>query len=68
MSEQSPTQIPDEIKVEEPVFMTNDVGKKYLTEEGGTYYGGDYLPKPPEEITVDTDFPGPPEEIPTAVL
>lgn len=33
MSEQSPIQIPDEIKVEEPVLITNDVGKKYLIEE-----------------------------------
>lgn len=68
MSEQSPIQIPDEIKVEEPVLITNDVGKKYLIEEGGTYYGGDYLPKPPEEIIVDEDFPGPPEETPSTVI
>ena len=34
---------------------TNEEGKKYETEENGVFYGGDYLPKPSEEINTDMD-------------
>lgn len=31
----------------------NSQGKKYEYEKNGTYYGGDYLPEPPEELRIE---------------
>lgn len=42
-----PREIKDELKI-------NSEGKKYQFEKGGVYYGGDYLPEPPQEINIDT--------------
>jgi hypothetical protein len=35
-------------------FKINSQGKKYEFEKNGTYYGGDYLQEPPQEINIDT--------------
>lgn len=35
-------------------FKINSQGKKYEFEKNGTYYGGDYLQEPPQEINLDT--------------
>lgn len=53
-------ELPEEIKIEETELKTNPEGKKYEHEKDGVYFGGDYLPEPPEEI--DLNFPAPPEE------
>lgn len=52
--------LPEEITVEPVELKTNAEGKQYEIEVGGVYYGGDYLPKSPEEIVVDPDFPAAP--------
>lgn len=47
-----------------PELKTNAEGKKYEYEKNGSYYGGDYLPEPPEEIilNITEDLPPPPTE------
>jgi hypothetical protein len=41
----------------EKVLKTNDQNMKYEFEENGVFYGGDYLPKPPEELIIDVNTP-----------
>jgi hypothetical protein len=40
-----------------PDLFTNEEGKKYEYQKHGTFYGGDYLPEPPQEINLDIDTP-----------
>lgn len=54
-------QLPEEIDVNEKFFVDEE-GKRFLYEEGGVKYGGDYLPEPPASISRDEDFPPPPPE------
>lgn len=58
--------IPNEIIVPTEELQVNTEGKQYLSEEGGRFYGGDYLPKPPAEIYLD--IPPPPPEAPNPVI
>ncbi len=60
MEQPSVNNLPEEIKVEETDLRINSEGKKYEYEKEGVFYGGDYLPEPPEEI--DLNFPVPPPE------
>lgn len=57
--------LPEEIIINEEELQTNAEGKQYLTEENGVFYGGDYLPKLPSEISFDEEdgFPPPPPEV-----
>ena len=60
MEEWKAPEIPQEIIIEEEKLQTNAEGKQYKYEKDGTYYGGDYLNEPPQEI--DLDLPPPPTE------
>jgi hypothetical protein len=55
---------PDEIHIDQPELKVNAEGKSFETEEGGQFFGGDYLPKPPAEIRIDDELPPPPSEQP----
>ena len=60
--------LPEEIVIPELELKTNAEGKKYQTEKDGVYYGGDYLPMPPQEIHLDGDVPPPPTDAPNPVI
>jgi hypothetical protein len=57
---------PSEINVPEMELQTNNEGKHYQYEKDGMYYGGEYLPEPPQEI--DITFPSAPPETPSIVI
>lgn len=57
--------MPDEIIVEETPMQVDEKGMRFegIDEKTGQPYGGDYLPRTPDEIVLDEDFPAPPEEV-----
>ncbi len=61
--EQFNPKLPEEIIIPTPELKTNPEGKKYEYEKNGTYYGGDYMPEPPQEINLGEDLPPPPTEM-----
>lgn len=58
-----PEGLPEEITIGEQELQVDEKGMRYegIDEKTGLPYGGDYLPKTPDEI--DLNFPPAPEEV-----